>query len=644
MRPQEGNGRPDAEVAGLSWAKYLLRDRSAIVDAFAGQLKSTLVCPQCDRVSVKFDPYMSLALPLPSAPPPTHRGVLVKLQRLIVNPWEPARGEHVAVPDGADLVRGLAQPDSALGASVRAALALAADQPGEVPVCSESLARTQAYGFSLRPEDRLSEVRAQLAAASGLPPDRLLLLRRDASSEMMLVDESATAAEAAPVTGTARARGAGYGARAALAEPQLVIFAYERPPPPPKELGVPDPDAELVRVIVEHMVPPNDKGRPHREEPPMEDVEGKISASDALAQSTPSFAPHVLWLRRGAPMSQLRLCMARAGAHIANRAGLRNAIAGAMGLALEEAGDHKAAAALDPSVVPGPALVLLLASTLPVLFEFSNATYALKEPAEWIDASLTEEPLALDDPDMGFELPDARSDNPDERSVAEAHRPDCAALYTAITWRSDRIWGMLDFPAALASTDTPNAVAYRADRAARAAAAADAVGRSLTLDDCFAHFSRSERLDENNMWYCRVCKEEVRATKTLQVWSVPPEILILHLKRFEANNAYFRSGKVSTHVEFPLTGLDLSRYRLGPGTGAAGDSGAVYDAIACVNHMGSVHAGHYTAYTCPARATGDAAHDAPAKWYECDDGHVTEVDAKEVVSPDGYVLFYKRRG
>jgi len=35
------------------------------VDWFQGQLKSTLVCPDCGRVSVTFDPFMYLSLPMP---------------------------------------------------------------------------------------------------------------------------------------------------------------------------------------------------------------------------------------------------------------------------------------------------------------------------------------------------------------------------------------------------------------------------------------------------------------------------------------------------------------------------------------------------------------------------------------------------
>lgn len=57
--------RPDDVVAAESWSKYKKRNDSIIVDTFHGLLKSTLVCPDCSLVSVTFDPFCYLSLPLP---------------------------------------------------------------------------------------------------------------------------------------------------------------------------------------------------------------------------------------------------------------------------------------------------------------------------------------------------------------------------------------------------------------------------------------------------------------------------------------------------------------------------------------------------------------------------------------------------
>ncbi|KAI6649306.1 Ubiquitin carboxyl-terminal hydrolase 4 isoform X2 [Oopsacas minuta] len=57
--------KPDDIAAQESWDRHLMRNKSIIVDTFQGQYKSTLVCPECNKVSITFDPFMYLSLPLP---------------------------------------------------------------------------------------------------------------------------------------------------------------------------------------------------------------------------------------------------------------------------------------------------------------------------------------------------------------------------------------------------------------------------------------------------------------------------------------------------------------------------------------------------------------------------------------------------
>ncbi|XP_030925271.1 ubiquitin carboxyl-terminal hydrolase 8-like [Quercus lobata] len=58
--------RPDEEAAEEHWKNHLARNDSIIVDSCQGQFRSTLICPLCKKVSVTFDPFMYLSLPLPS--------------------------------------------------------------------------------------------------------------------------------------------------------------------------------------------------------------------------------------------------------------------------------------------------------------------------------------------------------------------------------------------------------------------------------------------------------------------------------------------------------------------------------------------------------------------------------------------------
>ncbi|KAJ8768357.1 hypothetical protein K2173_021510 [Erythroxylum novogranatense] len=63
---KDWNGEPDDEVAEVCWRNHKARNDSVIVDVCQGQYKSTLVCPICGKISVTFDPFMYLTLPLPS--------------------------------------------------------------------------------------------------------------------------------------------------------------------------------------------------------------------------------------------------------------------------------------------------------------------------------------------------------------------------------------------------------------------------------------------------------------------------------------------------------------------------------------------------------------------------------------------------
>ena len=61
----DAGGKPDAVASKEAWNKHLLRNDSIIVDLFHGQYKSTLVCSVCNNVSVTFDPFMTMSLPIP---------------------------------------------------------------------------------------------------------------------------------------------------------------------------------------------------------------------------------------------------------------------------------------------------------------------------------------------------------------------------------------------------------------------------------------------------------------------------------------------------------------------------------------------------------------------------------------------------
>lgn len=77
----------------------------------------------------------------------------------------------------------------------------------------------------------------------------------------------------------------------------------------------------------------------------------------------------------------------------------------------------------------------------------------------------------------------------------------------------------------------------------------------VDLDHCLRAFTTEEKLEE---WYhCAHCKGKKPATKKLQIWKLPP-ILIVHLKRFNfVNNKWVKSQKV---VNFPFKDFDPTPY------------------------------------------------------------------------------------
>lgn len=52
-------------MAKEAWRNHRRRNDSVIVDTFHGLFKSTLICPECQKISVTFDPFCYLSVPLP---------------------------------------------------------------------------------------------------------------------------------------------------------------------------------------------------------------------------------------------------------------------------------------------------------------------------------------------------------------------------------------------------------------------------------------------------------------------------------------------------------------------------------------------------------------------------------------------------
>uniref|UniRef100_A0A8C2C8Z6 ubiquitinyl hydrolase 1 n=1 Tax=Cyprinus carpio TaxID=7962 RepID=A0A8C2C8Z6_CYPCA len=144
-----------------------------------------------------------------------------------------------------------------------------------------------------------------------------------------------------------------------------------------------------------------------------------------------------------------------------------------------------------------------------------------------------------------------------------------------------------------------------------------------SLQDCLKLFSKEERLTDSNRFYCSHCKTHRDAIKKMQIWKVPP-ILLVHLKRFKYDGRW--REKLQTLVDFPLDNLDLSQYVIGPK-----HTLKKYNLYAVSNHYGGLDGGHYTAY---------CKNPLKQRWFKFDDHEVSDVSASSVRSAAAYIFFY----
>lgn len=143
-----------------------------------------------------------------------------------------------------------------------------------------------------------------------------------------------------------------------------------------------------------------------------------------------------------------------------------------------------------------------------------------------------------------------------------------------------------------------------------------------SVKEALRHYSMIEVLDKSNAWKCSGCKRMSQAKKSLVV-DVAPNVLILHLKRFDAF-----LGKINKKIEFTEK-LDLSSFI----HSKTAKNELTYRLDAVLVHSGhSVHSGHYYAFV-----------KAPnGQWFEMNDESVRWVSLAAVMQQQAYMLFYSR--
>lgn len=140
-------------------------------------------------------------------------------------------------------------------------------------------------------------------------------------------------------------------------------------------------------------------------------------------------------------------------------------------------------------------------------------------------------------------------------------------------------------------------------------------------------YFNTEKLSSN----CLKCKKPTLHRKFYL--HKAPEILILHIKRFENDGNYKNEyRKIKEMVKYPERGLDMSEYIIANQEDLGKDK-VKYNLKALVSHIGETNFGHYIS---------GAINYLNGKWYWYNDDASFSVDKYSVVNRNAYILFYQK--
>lgn len=160
------------------------------------------------------------------------------------------------------------------------------------------------------------------------------------------------------------------------------------------------------------------------------------------------------------------------------------------------------------------------------------------------------------------------------------------------------------------------------------------VTRQMThLTDTLAKYQEEEMLTEDEQWMCVKCDKPVNAKKKIQVWKLPP-VLVLHLKRYEADRSTGCFRKITALLTVPQE-IDLGAF-----CHSKQRHGATYRLVCAANHSGKYGRGHYAATCCLGGGV------QARQWIFVDDEEIKEISSEQAVgvaSQHGYVLFFMKK-
>ncbi|KAF9311132.1 CSN-associated deubiquitinating enzyme Ubp12 [Podila horticola] len=621
----DSNGRPDEEVAADCWNIHKARNDSIIVDLFQGQYKSTLVCPECEKVSVTFDPFMYLSLPLP-----INKKWIGTVTYVPYDPSKPVVDIKVQLPKGStqrQLKDKVAEMMGTQGSHLFSAEVFsnrfykshdngdAVDELGdndktflyELPIADFTTSATHVVFpvFSMLEQPYSSYARLGLIGhpmmvavtkeeandpnavytavahqASRYTTSNLYKSNKeddedendDEEDKDDNTDDTPMSSEGPSLEGIKVPKSGMF---------KLGSFA----PPPPSQsryrnisratLYAPAqmPTMNDIQDIYQRVVPQEQEQERNSSPDPMDDYDGLHAGRHRRRASSPSTLSNSSWNGGRARVPQPdddELSEPEDAATLTTSSSSRRGRV----LTGDDEEDEEEATPLTKFVHVEPAV------------RQGDMIFCMWERS-W------KESVSSD-----------RFHYSVHGSSSLGHSVGPRALW------DDRAQEIVDPVLMEELANSKNGK------------------KTITLEDCLMEYTKEEQLGEEDLWYCPNCKKHQQATKKLDIWRLP-DILVVHLKRFSHTRAW--RDKIDAFVDFPIHGLDLS----GKALREEDQNENVYDLYGVSNHMGGLGGGHYTAY---------AKNEKLDQWFNFDDSHVSPVrDVESIKSSSAYLLFYRRR-
>ncbi|XP_072276727.1 ubiquitin carboxyl-terminal hydrolase 19 isoform X2 [Pyxicephalus adspersus] len=613
----DSDGRPDEEVADEAWLRHKMRNDSFVVDLFQGQYKSKLVCPVCAKVSITFDPFLYLPVPLPQkqkvltvyyfAKEPHKKPIkfLVSISKENSSASDVLESISQSVRIKVENLRLAEVAKHRFHRMFRPSCSLDSVSPSDVLLCFEVLS----------PE--LAKERVLVLQVQQRPQvPSITITKCSACQKKQLSEEE-------KLKRCTRCYRVGYCNQVC----QKTHWPEHKIACRPENIGYPFlisvPESRLTyarlaqllegyaRYSVNVFQPPYLPGRMSSEQPPQplsaEKAESSMASSctylgepqeddRVLAPVSLGSSPcHTAQTEVEEDGAQGKMCADR-HSFISTDSGFSEQATDS--IREFDAGGEKETSyekSIKPeAAVPGYQQSAELSSSHAALFFIYH-----------VDATGKEVKLE--------EKGDTVLDLSEDSSLA-------------LVWKNNERTKefVLVESKELECDEDPSS----ASEAAR-------VGL-FTLEQCLNLFTKPEVLAPEEAWYCPKCNQHREASKQLMLWRLP-NILIIQLKRFSFRTFIWRD-KINDLVDFPVRGLDLTTFCIGQ---KEDHQRPIYDLYAVINHYGGMIGGHYTAY---ARLPNDKnSQRSDVGWRLFDDSTVTSVDESQVVTRYAYVLFYRRR-